>query len=178
MPVHRCAGSARRSGSSQRGSPATRSCSRGGPDLAQHAGLGPDLGRTANIHSLGQPRFDALLELIGRSVLVLTDCTRIEEVAPSRNVPVLVLGDTTARPEGVLAGTSAVIGTRVERMVEAASGLLTDPVLHAAMAGAASPFGDGRAAERVVAALAHLLGCGTRLPDFVTPLRRESVAAR
>lgn len=149
-----------------------------GPDLAVHAGLGSHLGRTANIHSLAQPRFEALVEWIGRSALVLTDCTRIEEAAPSREVPVLVLGDTTARPEGVLAGTSAVIGTRVERIVEETSGLLTDPVRHASMAGAASPFGDGRAAERVVAALADLLGCGTRLADFVTPLRRESVAAR
>ncbi|MDN4598222.1 UDP-N-acetylglucosamine 2-epimerase [Leifsonia virtsii] len=148
------------------------------PDLAVHAGLGSELGRAANIHSLAQPRFEVLLELIGRSALVLTDCTRIEEVAPSCDVPVLVLGDTTARPEGVLAGTSAVMGTRVERMVEEASGLLADPVRHASMAGAPSPFGDGRAAERVVAALAELLGCGTRLPDFVTPLRREPVAAR
>lgn len=150
----------------------------GHPDLAARAGLGSGFGRAANIHSLARPRFDALLHLVGRSALALTDCTRIEEVAPSRDVPVLVLGDTTARPEGVLAGTSMVIGTRVERIVEAVSDLLTDDLRHASMAGAPSPFGDGRAAERVVAALAELLGCGTRLPGFAPPLRRESAVTR
>jgi UDP-N-acetylglucosamine 2-epimerase (non-hydrolysing) len=148
------------------------------PELAVHAGLGSGPGRAPNIHSIAQPGFPGLMELIGRSALVLTDCTRVEEVAPSLDVPVLILGDTTSRPEGVLAGTSAVVGTRVEKLVEEASAVLSDPVRHALMAGTASPFGDGRAAERVVAALAALLGCGSRLPDFATPLRRESVAAR
>ncbi|RDV45727.1 hypothetical protein DOE76_04510 [Leifsonia sp. ku-ls] len=148
------------------------------PDLAVHAGLGSGLGRAGRIHSIPQPGFAALVELIRSSVLVLTDCTWIEELAPALDVPVLVLGDTTARPEGVLAGTSAVVGTRVERIVEEASAVLADPVRHALMAAAPSPFGDGSAAPRVFGALAELLGCGTRLPEFVTPVRRESVVAR
>jgi len=150
----------------------------GGPGLAVHAGVGSALGRRVGIHAASPRDFAELVGLIGRSVLVLTDCPSVEEVAPTLNVPVLVLGETTSRPEGVLAGTSAVVGTRVEAVVEEASLLLADPVRHRSMASAVSPFGDGRAAERVVAALAQLLGVGARLPDFAPALRRESVVAR
>jgi UDP-N-acetylglucosamine 2-epimerase (non-hydrolysing) len=92
-------------------------------------------------------------------------------------VPVLVLAATTDRPEGVLAGTSRTVGTRVETIVDEASALLADPVRHVAMARRPSPFGDGRAADRIVTALSALLGRGERSPDFV-PRADAGLAAR
>ncbi len=94
-----------------------------------------------------------LVHLLKRSVLVLTDSGGLQEEAPGLGVPVLVLREVTERPEGVRAGTVKLVGTDTARIVAEASRLLDDPKAHAAMAQAVNPYGDGRAAERIVAAL-------------------------
>jgi UDP-N-acetylglucosamine 2-epimerase (non-hydrolysing) len=93
------------------------------------------------------------LHLIQRSTLVLTDSGGIQEEAPGLGVPVLVLREVTERPEGVQAGVTKLVGTDPQRIVNAARDLLDDPAAHSAMARAVNPFGDGHAAERIVAAL-------------------------
>jgi len=82
----------------------------------------------------------------------------VQEEAPSLGKPVLVLREVTERPEGVVAGTAVVVGTDRDRIVSTASELLTSPAAYARMANAVNPYGDGRATERIVAALADRFG--------------------
>jgi UDP-N-acetylglucosamine 2-epimerase (non-hydrolysing) len=88
--------------------------------------------------------------LMKRSSLILTDSGGIQEEAPSLGKPVLVMRDTTERQEAIEAGTACLVGTSRERIVEGTLRLLDDPAAYGAMASAANPFGDGRAAERIV----------------------------
>jgi UDP-N-acetylglucosamine 2-epimerase (non-hydrolysing) len=94
-----------------------------------------------------------LVHLMKHSSFILTDSGGIQEEAPTFGIPVLVMRETTERPEGVEAGTLKLVGTETSRIVEEASRLLDDPTAYAAMAKAANPYGDGRAAERIVDAL-------------------------
>jgi UDP-N-acetylglucosamine 2-epimerase (non-hydrolysing) len=115
------------------------------------------LGGLANVE-LHEP-FD-YLELIRRlraSRLVLTDSGGIQEEAPTFGKPVLVLRETTERPEGVEAGVARLVGSDRGRIVAEASRLLTDAQAYAAMATAVNPYGDGHAAERIAAILAGRL---------------------
>lgn len=81
--------------------------------------------------------------------LVLTDSGGVQEEAPALGKPVLVLRDTTERPEGVAAGTARLVGTDTKRIVDDTARLLDDPATYARMAQAHSPYGDGRAAARI-----------------------------
>lgn len=94
-----------------------------------------------------------MAQLMKRAWLILTDSGGIQEEAPAFGVPVLVLRDTTERPEAVEAGTAKVVGTSTERIVSEAVQLLEDEVAHAEMARSGSPFGDGQAAKRIVGIL-------------------------
>jgi UDP-N-acetylglucosamine 2-epimerase (non-hydrolysing) len=85
-----------------------------------------------------------------RSHLLLTDSGGLQEEAPSLGKPVLVLRETTERPEAVTAGTAKLVGTETEKIVTDASVLLADTTAYQAMANAINPFGDGRAAERIL----------------------------
>jgi UDP-N-acetylglucosamine 2-epimerase (non-hydrolysing) len=98
------------------------------------------------------------VHLMARSYLILTDSGGVQEEAPSLGKPVLVLRDTTERPEGVEAGTAVVVGTDRERIVATAGNLLSSPEAYRRMATAVSPYGDGRASERIVAALEQRYG--------------------
>ncbi|AQX16033.1 UDP-N-acetylglucosamine 2-epimerase [Tessaracoccus lapidicaptus] len=98
--------------------------------------------------------------------IILTDSGGVQEEAPSLAKPVLVLRDNTERPEAVEAGTVKLIGTEVSKIVEATSSLIDDLALYESMARATNPYGDGRAAERSVAAICELLAVGKRLSDF------------
>jgi UDP-N-acetylglucosamine 2-epimerase (non-hydrolysing) len=95
----------------------------------------------------------SLVNLMKRSTLILTDSGGIQEEAPSFGIPVLVMRDVTERPEGVEAGVARLVGDDAERIIEEAELLLTDHDAHAAMAQAVNPYGDGKAAKRIVSAL-------------------------
>jgi UDP-N-acetylglucosamine 2-epimerase (non-hydrolysing) len=94
-----------------------------------------------------------LVHLMKNATLILTDSGGIQEEAPSFGIPVLVLRETTERPEGVEAGTLKLVGTEINRIVEEAKRLLDDPSAYAQMSKASNPYGDGHAAERIVEAL-------------------------
>lgn len=116
------------------------------------------LGAAPNIHLTEPVDYLTLVHLLKRATLALTDSGGIQEEAPGLGVPVLVLRDVTERPEGVEAGTVRLVGPHRERIVTEARRLLDDADAHAAMARAVNPYGDGHAAERIVAALAQLEG--------------------
>lgn len=88
-----------------------------------------------------------------RSYLMLTDSGGVQEEAPSLGVPVLVLRDTTERPEGIEAGTLKLAGTDEETIFSLADELLSDKEAHDKMSKASNPYGDGRASERIVGAI-------------------------
>jgi UDP-N-acetylglucosamine 2-epimerase (non-hydrolysing) len=89
------------------------------------------------------------VKLMQRSTLILTDSGGIQEEAPALGKPVLVMRETTERPEGVAAGTARLVGTEEAAIVGAASELLEDEGAYQAMAQAANPYGDGQAARRI-----------------------------
>lgn len=86
---------------------------------------------------------------LARSYLILTDSGGIQEEAPSLGKPVLVMRDTTERPEGIAAGTLKLVGTNEETIYNEFNRLLTDPVAYEAMSKASNPYGDGHACERI-----------------------------
>ena len=94
-----------------------------------------------------------LAHLMKHASLILTDSGGIQEEAPTFGIPVLVMRETTERPEGVEAGTLKLVGTETGRITKEANRLLDDASAHAQMAKAANPYGDGHAAERIVEAL-------------------------
>ncbi|GAA1969483.1 UDP-N-acetylglucosamine 2-epimerase (non-hydrolyzing) [Nocardioides panacihumi] len=102
------------------------------------------------------------------SSVCLTDSGGVQEEAPSLGKPVLVLRETTERPEAVEAGTVRLVGTAEDLIVREVSALLTDPSAYDAMARAVNPYGDGRASMRIRAAVEAFFGSGERLPDWAT----------
>jgi UDP-N-acetylglucosamine 2-epimerase (non-hydrolysing) len=98
--------------------------------------------------------------LLGRSHLVLTDSGGVQEEAPSLGTPVLVMRDTTERPEGVAAGSVRLVGTDEDLIVAEVCRLLRDAEHHSRMATAVNPYGDGHAAGRCVRAIHELLSAG------------------
>ena len=93
------------------------------------------------------------VKLMQRAGFILTDSGGVQEEAPTLGVPILVLRRTTERPEGVDAGTAKLIGTDEETIVSEARELLTNPDAHASMARASNPYGEGSAAQQIVAVL-------------------------
>lgn len=103
---------------------------------------------------------------MSRAYLILTDSGGIQEEAPSLGVPVLVLRDTTERPEGIAAGTLKLAGTDEETVYQMAHHLLSDNDAHRAMSIAANPYGDGLASDRIVKAILHYYKRGERPEEF------------
>ena len=95
------------------------------------------------------------VHLLNKAHLILTDSGGIQEEAPSLGLPVLVLRESTERPEGVEAGTLKIVGTDRRRIVKEASLLLDDQVAYKKMAAIANPYGDGRAGQRIVELICH-----------------------
>jgi UDP-N-acetylglucosamine 2-epimerase (non-hydrolysing) len=116
----------------------------------------------ARIHLVEPLDYWEIVEVLRRCYLVLTDSGGLQEEAPALGKPVLVMRDTTERPEGVEAGTARLVGTSRERIVRETERLLREPDAYAAMARAHNPYGDGRAAERIAAILATSLGIQPR----------------
>lgn len=121
------------------------------------APVGEILGPARNVTLLEPLDYVSLAQVMKRSRLILTDSGGIQEEAPSLGVPALVMRDTTERPEGIEAGVVKLVGADRERIVAEARRLLTDPAAHAAMATPANPYGDGHAAERIIAFLQERL---------------------
>jgi UDP-N-acetylglucosamine 2-epimerase (non-hydrolysing) len=94
--------------------------------------------------------YTRLVGAIDRCYLLLTDSGGLQEEAPSLGKPVLVLRETTERPEAVTAGTAELIGTDPARILTSAGKLLGDRLAYETMANAINPFGDGKASERIV----------------------------
>ncbi len=109
------------------------------------------LTNVALIEPLDYPHFARLL---GISALMLTDSGGVQEEAPSLGKPVLVMRETTERPEGIEAGTARLVGTDADTIVAETARLLDDPEAYAAMAQAHNPFGDGKSANRICELLA------------------------
>ena len=103
----------------------------------------------SRIHLLPPVSYATLLWLMERATIILSDSGGIQEEAPSFSKPLLVLRDTTERPEVIEAGCAKLVGTDETRIVEEASRLLGDPTAYAAMTGRQNPFGDGRASQRI-----------------------------
>ena len=108
------------------------------------------LGHLPRVHLTDPLDYEPFVNLMARSTLILTDSGGIQEEAPSLGKPVLVLRDTTERPEAIEAGTVRLIGTTEETVYMEAKILLTDSARYRAMSEAANPYGDGRAAQRIV----------------------------
>lgn len=117
--------------------------------------LVPILGDHDRIKLIEPPDYAPFVNLEQKATLILTDSGGVQEEAPSLGKPVLVLRETTERPEGVAAGTAKLVGTDPVRIVAEASRLLTDDAAYQAMAHAVSPYGDGQAARRIADALAR-----------------------
>jgi len=111
------------------------------------------LGGTRNVHLIAPQDYRNFVALLAACRLVLTDPGGVQEEAPSLGKPVLVMRDTTERPEGVAAGTAILTGPNASEIVGHATRLLTDPGAYAAMAQARNPYGDGQAAGRILEAI-------------------------
>ena len=105
--------------------------------------------------------------LASRSYFIMSDSGGVQEEAPSLGKPVLVLRDTTERPEGVKVGTLKLVGTDPECVKEEMTALLTDPDLYQKMAPARNPYGDGKASERIVQAIQHYYGLVEVVSEFI-----------
>ena len=106
-----------------------------------------------NIYLIEPQGYLPFVALMSRSRIILTDSGGVQEEAPSLGKPVLVMRDTTERPEAVQAGTVKLVGTDAQTIVDTATELLTDAGAYDAMSKAINPYGDGRAVQRIVAAL-------------------------
>jgi UDP-N-acetylglucosamine 2-epimerase (non-hydrolysing) len=137
----------------------------------------PLLAGLSNVRVVEPLAYGGLVRLMRRADLILTDSGGIQEEGPSLGKPVLVTRDTTERPEAVTAGTVRLVGTEELQIVGAVRTVLHDPHEYAAMANAVNPYGDGRAAERTVAALAHLFGLGPRPDEFRPDANLEAMVA-
>lgn len=110
--------------------------------------------------------YGAFCRLMARSWAILTDSGGVQEEGPSLGKPVLVFRDTTERPEAVAAGTVELVGTAEDDVVGAVRRLRDDPAAYRRMAAAVNPYGDGHAAQRCVAAIAHRFAGGPRPVEF------------
>jgi len=113
------------------------------------------LGSLPNVHLIAPQEYLPFLFLMDRAHLIITDSGGIQEEAPSLGKPVLVMRDTTERPEAVEAGTVRLVGTDTRVIVEAARSLLEDEDEYRSMSFAHNPYGDGAASQRIADALAR-----------------------
>ncbi len=114
-----------------------------------------ELGGLSKVHLIDPLDYEPFANLMSRSCLILTDSGGVQEEAPALGKPVLVLRDTTERPEAVDAGTVRLIGTDRERVYEEAKRLLTDAQEYNRMSESCNPYGDGKAAKRIIQAILY-----------------------
>ncbi|MGX6446105.1 non-hydrolyzing UDP-N-acetylglucosamine 2-epimerase [Neobacillus sp. K501] len=122
------------------------------------------LGENKRIHLIEPLDVIDFHNFASRAYLILTDSGGVQEEAPSLGVPVLVLRDTTERPEGVKAGTLKLAGTDEDTIFHLANELLSDKEAHDIMAKASNPYGDGEASKRIVEAILYHFGQSKERP--------------
>jgi UDP-N-acetylglucosamine 2-epimerase (non-hydrolysing) len=147
------------------------------PNPAVREALLPALAPLPNVLLVEPIRYTSMARLLARCDFVITDSGGIQEEAPSFGKPVLVARDSTERSEGIEAGTLRLVGTDPGNIAFEADRLLDDPATYAAMARAENPYGDGRAADRIVAAFMHLHGHGPPPAPFGPGYSRGAVLA-
>lgn len=103
-----------------------------------------------NVHLLAPLDYEPFVYLMNRASVILTDSGGIQEEAPSLGKPVLVMRDTTERPEAVDAGTVKLVGTTTQTIVDAVKRLLDEPEHYSKMSRAHNPYGDGKACQRII----------------------------
>lgn len=115
-----------------------------------HEVFGKDLTGLGNMFFIEPLNYIEFIYLMEKSVIVLTDSGGIQEEAPGLGIPVLVMRDTTERPEAVTAGTVELVGTDYEKIVNGVSTLLDDAKAYEKMSKATNPYGDGKASQRIL----------------------------
>jgi UDP-N-acetylglucosamine 2-epimerase (non-hydrolysing) len=129
-----------------------------------------ELGRLDRVHLIEPLDYQPFANLMAKVDIVLTDSGGIQEEAPALGKPVLVLRDTTERPEAVAAGTVKLIGTGYEDVLRETGRLLEDDAYYRRMADACNPYGDGRAAERIIKILLAASGYPIIAPKEFAPV--------
>ena len=124
-----------------------------------------ELGGIPRVHLIDPLDYEPFANLMARVDIVLTDSGGIQEEAPSLGKPVLVLRDTTERPEAVTAGTVRLIGTDEQRVYDETMRLLTEPTAYTQMAEAVNPYGDGEASRRIIEAILYHAGHAQTPPE-------------
>ena len=124
-----------------------------------------ELGGLSAVHLVEPLDYEPFANVIAQSHLILTDSGGVQEEAPAIGKPVLVLRDTTERPEAVAAGTVRLIGTEEEIVYQNTLELITDTAAYDKMAKAKSPYGDGKAAKRICDAILYAFGKTTSRPE-------------
>lgn len=128
-----------------------------------------ELGGLDRVHLIEPMDYEPFANLMGKVDIVLTDSGGIQEEAPALGKPVLVLRDTTERPEAVDAGTVKLVGTGYEDVLRETNLLLDDPAHYQKMAEAANPYGDGKACERIIRVILQKKGYNIKiLSEFCT----------
>ena len=128
-----------------------------------------ELGGLKRVHLIEPMDYEPFVNMIGCSYLVLSDSGGIQEEAPSLGKPVLVLRDTTERPEAVAAGTVRLIGTTRDAVDMETRRLLDDKGFYKTMANAVNPYGDGRASERIARSILFKFGLTAEKPREYRP---------
>ena len=131
-----------------------------------HKNIIPELKGHDNVCVTRPLPYDEFTHLIKASDLIVTDSGGIQEEAPSLGKPVLLMRNTSERPEAIDAGTVRLVGANEETIFSEVSLLLTDKEEYDRMAHAINPYGDGRAAVRTLAAVSELAGIGARVEQF------------
>ena len=122
-----------------------------------------ELGGLARVHLIEPMDYEPFANLMGKVDIVLTDSGGIQEEAPALGKPVLVLRDTTERPEAVEAGTVKLIGTEYEDVLRETNMLLDDAEHYKKMSEATNPYGDGKACERIIRAILQKNGYNIKI---------------
>ena len=128
-----------------------------------------ELGKLAQVHLIEPLDYEPFANLMAKVDIVLTDSGRIQEEVHALGKPVLVLRDTTERPEAVDAGTVKLVGTAYDDVLRETSLLLDDSKYYQSMAEAANPYGDGRACERIIRKILHENGYDIKILSEFSP---------
>jgi UDP-N-acetylglucosamine 2-epimerase (non-hydrolysing) len=139
--------------------------------------MNPNVRKTVNsilsnkprIHLIGPLGYLDFVHAQKNSYLIMSDSGGVQEEAPSLGKPVLVMRETTERPEAVTAGTVKIIGTETDNIFNEVSKLISDKTAYNAMSQAVNPYGDGHASERIIQALKYAFKLSTNMPSIFSP---------